>query len=116
ILVRGHNEIGGGFVGGLVAALAFAMIALADGVVRARAMLRVHPLAIAGAGVLLALASGLAGLVVNGAFLDHVWIETAVFGIGIHQGTPLLFDIGVYMVVLGGVLTFLFGLQREAER
>lgn len=116
ILLRGHNKIGGGFVGGLVAALAFAMIALADGVGRARTMLRVHPLALAGGGVLLALASGLLGLFVHGAFLDHVWFETSILGIQIHQGTPLVFDIGVYMVVLGGVLAFLFGLQREAER
>lgn len=116
ILLRGHNKIGGGFVGGLVAALAFSMIALADGVGRAREVLRVHPLALAGGGVLLALASGLLGLYVNGAFLHHVWFETSVLGIRIHQGTPLFFDIGVYMVVLGGVLTFLFGLQREAER
>src|SRR5690606_3803650 len=116
ILLRGHNEIGGGFVGGLVAALAFAMIALADGVGRARAMLRVPPLVLVGGGILLALASGLLGLYVNGAFLDHVWFETRVFGIQIVQGTPLLFDIGVYTVVLGGVMAFLFGLQWEAER
>ncbi len=116
ILLRGHNEIGGGFVGGLVAALAFAMIALADGVERARAMLRVPPLVLAGGGVLIALGSGLPGLFIRDAFLSHFWFEARVFGFEIKQGTPLLFDIGVYAVVLGGVLTFLFGLQREAER
>src|SRR5690606_28523571 len=78
IRLRGHNEIGGGFVGGLVAALAFAMIALASGVGRARAMLRVHPLVLAGGGVLLALGSGLPGLFSQGAFLDHVWFEASI--------------------------------------
>jgi multicomponent Na+:H+ antiporter subunit A len=115
-LLRGHNEIGGGFVGGLVAALAFAMIALAEGVERARTMLRVHPLGLAGGGLLLAVISGLPGLFVHGAYLSHVWLEASIFGIEIKQGTPLLFDIGVYTVVLGGILAFLFGLQREAER
>ena len=45
ILFRGHNDIGGGFVGGLTAALAFAIVSLAKGVDRARARLRLHPLA-----------------------------------------------------------------------
>jgi multicomponent Na+:H+ antiporter subunit A len=116
LLFRGHNEIGGGFVGGLAAALAFAMISLAYGVTRARAMLRVHPLVLAGGGLLLAVASGIPGLIVHGDYLRHLWFETTVFGIHIRQGTTLLFDAGVYIVVLGGVLSFLFGLRREAAR
>jgi multicomponent Na+:H+ antiporter subunit A len=116
ILLRGHNAIGGGFVGGLTAALAFAVISLSDGVGRARAMLRVHPLSLAGGGLLLALASGLPGLVLHGDFLRHVWLETDLFGLHVKQGTTLLFDLGVYAVVLGSVLAFLFGLRREAAR
>jgi multicomponent Na+:H+ antiporter subunit A len=116
ILLRGHNAIGGGFVGGLTAALAFAMISLSDGVGRARAMLRVHPLSLAGGGLLLALASGLPGLVLHGHFLRHLWLETDVLGVHVQQGTTLLFDLGVYAVVLGSVLAFLFGLRREAAR
>ena len=116
LLLRGHNEIGGGFVGGLVAALAYAMIAITSGVGRARAMLRVHPLALAGGGLLLALASGLPGLLIHGDYLRHVWVELDVLGIHLKQGTTLLFDLGVYTVVLGSVLAFLFGLQREAAR
>jgi multicomponent Na+:H+ antiporter subunit A len=116
ILLRGHDEIGGGFVGGLAAALAFAVVSLADGVARARAMLRVHPLSLAGGGLLLALASGLPGLFLHGDFLRSVWLEADLFGVHVKQGTTLLFDLGVYLVVLGGVLAFLFGLRREAAR
>src|SRR5690606_40041466 len=65
ILLRGHNEIGGGFVGGLTAALAFAMVALAKGVERAREVLRVHPLMVTGVGLSLAAAGGLPGLFVH---------------------------------------------------
>ena len=115
-LLRGHNEIGGGFVGGLTAALAFAIVSLADGTDRARAMLRLHPLVLAGSGLLLALASGLPGLLVHGEFLNHLWIQRDVFGIAVKQGTTLLFDIGVYAAVLGAVLAFLFGLREEASR
>jgi multicomponent Na+:H+ antiporter subunit A len=116
VLLRGHNEIGGGFVGGLTAALAFAVVALARGVGRARERLRWHPLALAGTGLLLAVASGLPGLAAHGDFLEHVWVELDLFGVPLKQGTALLFDLGVYLAVLGSVTSFLFGLTREAER
>ena len=116
ILLRGHNEIGGGFVGGLTAALAFSIISLARGVEGARALLRLHPLTLAGGGLLLAAASGMPGLLVKGDFLSHIWIDTYVAGVNIKQGTTLLFDFGVYSAVLGTVLAFLFGLRREAAR
>ncbi|HEU4630034.1 MAG TPA: hydrogen gas-evolving membrane-bound hydrogenase subunit E, partial [Gemmatimonadaceae bacterium] len=115
VLLRGHNQIGGGFVGGLMAALAFAIIGLAQGLARARARLRWHPLALAGAGLLLAAASGLPGLAVYGDFLRHVWLEAELLGVPIKQGTTLLFDLGVYLAVLGTVLAFFFGLSREGE-
>jgi multicomponent Na+:H+ antiporter subunit A len=115
VLLRGHNEIGGGFVGGLTAALAFAVVSLADGVERARARLRLHPLSLAGGGLLLAVASGFPGLVMHGDFLRHVWLEWDVLGVHVKQGTTLLFDLGVYLAVLGTVLAFLFGLTREVE-
>jgi multicomponent Na+:H+ antiporter subunit A len=116
VLLRGHNAIGGGFVGGLTGALAFAIVGLAHGVHRARAKLRFHPLALTGGGLFLAVASGLPGLVAHGDFLRHVWVEVNVLGVPVKQGTTLLFDLGVYLAVLGTVLTFLFGLSREAER
>jgi len=116
VLLRGHNQIGGGFVGGLTAALAFAVVALGHGVNRARAQLRRHPLTLAGGGLLLAVASGLPGLLIYGDYLRHVWIETSVLGVQVKQGTTLVFDLGVYLAVLGAVLEFLFGFSREAER
>jgi multicomponent Na+:H+ antiporter subunit A len=116
VLLRGHNEIGGGFVGGLTGALAFAIVGLAHGVNRAREKLRFHPLALAGGGLLLAVASGVPGLVVYGDYLRHLWVEVNLLGVTTHQGTALLFDAGVYLAVLGTVLAFLFGFSREAER
>ena len=71
---------------------------------------------LAGGGLLIATASGVPGLVVYGDFLRHVWFEADVLGVHIKQGTTLLFDLGVYLAVLGTVLAFLFGLTREAER
>jgi multicomponent Na+:H+ antiporter subunit A len=116
VLLRGHHEIGGGFVGGLTAALAFAVVSLSHGVDRARARLRLHPLSLAGGGLLLALASGVPGLLLHGEYLRHIWVEADVLGFHVKQGTTLLFDLGVYAAVLGAVLAFLFGLRREAAR
>jgi multicomponent Na+:H+ antiporter subunit A len=114
VLLRGHNEIGGGFVGGLTAALAFAIVSLAHGVERARTRLRIHPLRLAGGGLLLAFASGLPGLLRHGDFLRHVWFDLDLLGVHVKQGTALFFDLGVYAAVLGSVLAFLFSLRREA--
>ncbi|ODT81187.1 MAG: Na(+)/H(+) antiporter subunit B [Pelagibacterium sp. SCN 64-44] len=111
ILWRGHDEPGGGFVGGLVAAMAFSVIALADGVPRARALLRVHPMGLAGLGVFLGFFSGLPGLWADGTFLAHQWV---FFPNGFKLGTTLVFDIGVYLVVLGGMLALVFRLYEDA--
>jgi multicomponent Na+:H+ antiporter subunit A len=56
------------------------------------------------------------GLFLHGDFLRHAWIDATILGVHVHQGTALIFDLGVYTVVLGGVLAFLFGLRREAAR
>ncbi|MBB3935315.1 MnhB domain-containing protein [Aureimonas phyllosphaerae] len=109
ILYRGHNEPGGGFVGGLIGASGFAILVLAEGVEAARAALRIHPVAAMGAGLVLALLSGLPGLLLEGAFLTHWWLHIGSF----HTGTALLFDIGVYLVVVGGILALVLRFYEE---
>lgn len=107
VLYRGHNEPGGGFVGGLIAAAGFATLALARGVEVARATLRFEPMTVIGFGILAALLSGLPGLWLDGSFLTHQWLVLGNF----HLGTTLLFDIGVYLVVLGGILSLILLLR-----
>ncbi|SMF67858.1 hydrogen gas-evolving membrane-bound hydrogenase subunit E [Allosphingosinicella indica] len=116
ILFRGHNQPGGGFVGGLAAALAFAVLSLAHGAARAEKALRLQPLTLVGIGLALGVASGLPGMFVPGGapFLTHLWWEPG--GMLPKLGTTMIFDIGVYLVVLGAVLSFLFGLQKEGAR
>lgn len=112
ILWRGHNEPGGGFVGGLVAAMAFAVVALSGSVDAARRLLRVHPVALAGLGVVLAVLSGLPGMAVGAGFLAHQWL---IFGNGFKLGTTLIFDVGVYCTVMGGMLCLIFRLYDDKE-
>jgi multicomponent Na+:H+ antiporter subunit B len=112
LLIRGHNEPGGGFVGGLAAASAFALVLTADGLEKARQILRVDPLVLVGTGLALALLSGLPPLFDGGAFLTGQWLEAKVPVIG-HLGTPFVFDVGVYLAVLGVVVTIIFELAEE---
>ena len=113
IMLRGHNEPGGGFIGGLIAAAAFALFSIAYDVEQARRLLRVHPLSLIGAGLLVALGSGLIPVITGRLpFLTGLWLNTELPAVG-KPGTPLFFDIGVYMVVIGVTLLIIFTLAEE---
>jgi multicomponent Na+:H+ antiporter subunit B len=99
-------------VGGLVAATGFALYALAFDVPTARGVLRVDPGRLAAAGLGVALTSGLIGLAAGRPFLSGLWSERVFPVIG-KLGTPLLFDVGVFMVVLGITLVIVFALVEE---
>jgi multicomponent Na+:H+ antiporter subunit B len=114
LLFRGHNEPGGGFVGGLVAATAYALLALTGGVAAARRVLPARPEVLIGTGLLAALASGLVGLAAGRPFMTGLWGDVSLPVVG-KPGTPVLFDAGVYLTVLGVVLLILLTLQEEDE-
>jgi multicomponent Na+:H+ antiporter subunit B len=101
VLLRGHNEPGGGFIGGLIGALGFVFHAIALGAPATRCVLRLDPLAWADLGLLLAAGAGLPALLLHAEpLLTHQWIE------GLPIGTAIPFDVGVYLVVLGFALAF----------
>lgn len=112
VLLRGHDEPGGGFVGGLIAASAYGLYFLAFGVVSAKRTLRIPPLKLYSTGLLIAFISALLPLYFGEQFMTGVWSEYKypIFG---KIGTPLLFDIGVYLLVLGIVLEIIFALAEE---
>lgn len=114
LLLRGHNEPGGGFIGGLVASTAFALYALAYDVAQARKTLRASPHSLVAAGLITALLSGLLPLAVGWPFLTGLWIKREIPVLG-KAGTPLLFDAGVYLVVLGVMLMIIFSLAEEPK-
>jgi multisubunit Na+/H+ antiporter MnhB subunit len=109
LLLRGHHEPGGGFIGGLVAATGLVLYALAEGPAAVRAALRVDPRTVAFAGLAVALASCLVGAGGGAPFLTAVWVELG----GAKLGTPILFDAGVYLVVVGGVIALVLALEEE---
>lgn len=114
LLVRGHNEPGGGFAAGLVAAAGWSLYAIAYNPAVARRALRVDERLLIGVGLLLALASGLIGLLARTSFLAGVWTYIEVPNWGhVEIGTPVLFDVGVFLAVLGVTLTIIFALAEE---
>ena len=115
LLYRGHNEPGGGFVGGLVAAAAFSIYTLAFGPQAAQQALRVPPGMLIGLGLLTAALSGTPALLLGRPFMEGVWIPWSIPAIG-KVGTPLIFDIGVYLVVFGVTLTFVYGLAEDSQQ
>lgn len=114
LLLRGHNDPGGGFAGGLVAAAAFVLLSIAAGVGTGRRTLRADPRSLVGAGLLIMLLSGfVAPLLTGDAYLASLWWTVDIGGYPVSIGSPLLFDIGVYLGVTGTVLLIIFGLEEE---
>ena len=114
LLLRGHNEPGGGFVGGLVAASAYALYAIANGVSEAKKLMKVDPLLLIGIGLSVALLSGLIAPATGQAFMTGLWLKNEIPVIG-KLGTPLLFDVGVYILVLGISSKIIFSLAEGEE-
>ncbi len=115
LLWRGHNDPGGGFIGGLVAAAGLVVYGLADGPASMRMILRADPRAIALSGLLIAVVAGLIPLLSGANFLTGVWlfIGATPTDKGLALGTPLLFDIGVYLTVVGGVAGMVIAIEES---
>ena len=114
LLLRGHNEPGGGFVGGLVAASAITLYALAAGVDAARRLIRVNLRTLMALGLALAVGAGLLGLLDGEPLLTGLWLAWPVPVVG-KLGTPLLFDVGVFLAVMGVTLKILFTLMETPD-
>lgn len=115
ITLRGHNEPGGGFIGGLIAASAIAIYGMAAGPQATRKAMRVDPLAIAGFGVLLAALSGLLSMPFQLPFLTGLWADLHLGDTEVALSTPMFFDLGVYAVVLGSISAIALALEDSGE-
>ena len=115
LLLRGHNEPGGGFVGGLVVATAFVLYAIAYGVPTARRALLVDPATLLGAGLLVGAGSGVPAVLLGRPFMTASWTRLGVEPVVVDIGTPLVFDFGVFLAVIGVVLTIVFTLGDVAR-
>ncbi len=114
LLLHGHNEPGGGFVGGLLAATAFILHALARNVASARRAVRIPPETMIALGLATSLLSGMISVWFGRPFLTGEWGTVALPLVGeVKVGTPLVFDLGVYLVVAGVVLSITFSMLEK---
>ncbi len=114
ILLRGHYLPGGGFVGGLIASIAFVLHAFANGLENTKNLLRIHPGFLMPVGLLVAFLAGISPMLLAGLpFMTGIWFPEPISVVGM-VGSALFFDIGVYLVVIGISLTIIFTITESA--
>ncbi|TDB74770.1 Na+/H+ antiporter subunit A [Micromonospora sp. KC721] len=117
LLFSGHNAPGGGFAAGLVAGLGLAVRYLAGGRTELNGAAPVDAGLVLGAGLFVAVGTGLAAMVLGGEFLQSALLDVHVPVLGhVHFVTSVFFDVGVYLIVVGLVLDILRSLGAEMDR
>ncbi|SHF60155.1 multisubunit sodium/proton antiporter, MrpB subunit [Mariniphaga anaerophila] len=113
-LLRGHNNPGGGFIGGLMAGLAIVYKGFAFNAFQVKEKLLKRPERYMGLGLFLILLSFIPSVFAGKPLMTGIWITVPVpFFSGIKLGTPFLFDIGVFFTVIGVTLLFVFSLTQK---
>ncbi|KEF35584.1 cation transporter [Deinococcus sp. RL] len=107
LLWRGHNAPGGGFIAGLMTASALLLHRIAYG----SSALRTDPVRLIPWGLALSFTTGLVPYLLGKPFLksDYGYITTAITG-EFEWATALIFDLGVFLIVVGGSLTIAYAL------
>lgn len=115
LLFAGHNQPGGGFVGGLTAAAAISLRYIAGGLAAVRRSVPVAPWTVLGVGLATAVTTAIMPLVLGGSVLEHALWEAELPVLGKVKTTSALpFDIGVFLVVLGVILMAYEAFGEEA--
>lgn len=113
VLLRGHNEPGGGFIGGLIAASALAIYGIACGVAPVRRAIYFHPMAIAAFGLFMSAMAGVLSMLVGVPYMSGLWIYPHFFGVEVALSSVLVFDVGVYLVVVGAISSIALALEER---
>lgn len=117
LLLRGHNLPGGGFIAGLATAISIILLSMAIGLEEMHRLMRFDPMRVAAAGLFISLLTGMAPMVSGRPFLEH--FDTHLHDLpllgDLHLGTPLAFDVGVYLVVVGIVCKIIFVLGTSTQ-
>ena len=115
-LLRGHNNPGGGFIGGLLAGLSIVFQGFAYSAGYARERLRVSPGGFLSLGLGLIFLSLLPAALGQESLMKGAWVTvTLLFGWELKLGSPLVFDTGVFFAVIGVTVLFFFSLKREED-
>jgi multisubunit Na+/H+ antiporter MnhB subunit len=114
VFYRGHNEPGGGFIGGLMLGAAYILYAMGFGVQKTQKSIPISPLVLTATGLLLAMVAGLPAVLAGNVFMTGEWVTLfAGTGFDLKLGTPILFDLGVYFTVAGMLMLVMFSIMEE---
>jgi multicomponent K+:H+ antiporter subunit A len=117
IFLRGHNLPGGGFIAGLVAAVAILLQYVSAGASFAAPRLRLPFIGLLSGGLLIATATGLGSWLFGQPFLTSSYTYVTLPLVGTFElATAMLFDFGIFLVVLGTLLMALTGLGQLGSR
>ncbi len=107
LLLRGHNRPGGGFIAGIIASAGFLLYGIVFGSEAVLKKLGTNPRYIIGTGLLVAFVAAVIPMFAGHAPLTGLWTEIG----GIYMGTPLLFDVGVFILVFGIIVSIITNLM-----
>jgi multicomponent Na+:H+ antiporter subunit B len=112
-LIRGHNQPGGGFIGGLLAGLAIVYRGFAFNAFQVKEELKDRPERYIGLGLFLIFLSFIPSMLRNETLMTGVWTALPEWTGSFKIGTPFLFDVGVFFSVIGVTLLFVFSLTQK---
>ncbi|MDQ0839991.1 monovalent cation:proton antiporter [Sphingomonas faeni] len=117
LFIRGHDLPGGGFAAGITMSVALILQYMAGGTRSVEARLRIRPLRWIGGGLLCALATGAGSLTFGYQFLSSYfrYVDVPLIG-SVPFATALLFDLGVFSLVVGATALILIALAHQSIR
>jgi len=117
LLLRGHNLPGGGFIAGLASAISLVLLSMGVGLQAMHTLMRFDPARLAVFGLLISALTGASPMLFGDVFLahHHVSLKNVPLIGYLHIGTPLLFDLGVYLVVVGITCKIIFTLAKSTQ-
>ncbi|WP_163530816.1 Na(+)/H(+) antiporter subunit B [Halobacillus ihumii] len=116
LFFAGHNAPGGGFIGGLMAAAALVLMYMAYGLKAMEKVIRVNFRYMIFTGLLIAVATGIGSFIFGEPFLSHTfaYFQLPVLG-RTELATALLFDLGVYLTVIGISMTIILAVAEDRD-
>ncbi|MFI2858264.1 Na+/H+ antiporter subunit A [Paenibacillus sp. JSM ZJ436] len=114
LFLSGHNSTGGGFIGGLMTAAALVLLSMAFGLNISQKIIPVNYRTLIGAGLLIALLTGIGSFLFDAPFLSHTFDHFMLPLLGDTElATAVLFDLGVYLAVVGVTMTIIYSIGRD---
>lgn len=116
LFLAGHNNPGGGFIGGLMTASSLLVLYLAFDMKTIKDVIRLNFTVFIGIGLLFAVGTGIISMLFGYQFLKHFFdtFQLPIFG-EVELTTALLFDLGVYLVVVGAALTIILNIAEDEK-